>query len=252
MMKIKNIIIILLTLITINVKAAGDISISKSNISLDVGETTTFVVNATNAAGKVDIVSTDSSVATVDVAEYFFDTSLNNSSVTVTVRAIKQGEANIEVILTDVATFDLDELTGKKICKVNVSKKEILPSSITITGSRRIEVDEDIILTSTVSPSDASQDVTWTSSDTSIATVSSNGTVHGIRSGNVVITASILGNESIYATFNVGVVKAEVYDVPKTASNVSLIVYISVILMITIACGIIYYVYISKQKKNNI
>ena len=332
-MKIKYLIIVFISLIIVNVKASGDISISKNDISLVEGGTATFTINATNAAGKVDIVSTDSSVATVDVSEYFFDTSLNNSSVTITVRAVKQGEANIEVRLTDVATFDYEELTGKKICKVNVTKSEVSPTSLTITGTNRVKVGEEVTLTSTVSPSGASQEVTWsssnsnvatisssgvvrginkgsvvitatsskknsvsnvfeievyddyvepvqgaitirgtssvyenkdillsvdgvlsnqtvvwTSSNTSIATVSNNGTVHGVKSGNVVITASILGNESIKDTFNVSVIREELVEVPKTASNVSIIVYISVIVMIGAAAGIIYYV--NKNKKN--
>ena len=44
--------------------------------------------------------------------------------------------------------------------------------------------------TATVNPSNASQQVTWTSGNTSIATVSSSGLVTGVAAGSVVITAT--------------------------------------------------------------
>ncbi len=76
---------------------------------------------------------------------------------------------------------------GKKkyTCKVQVLP--MIESSLNIVGTKNtIVVGENIQLWADVSPSGSVQ---WVSSDTSVATVSSNGVVKGIRAGNVVITA---------------------------------------------------------------
>ena len=52
--------------------------------------------------------------------------------------------------------------------------------------------------------------VTWTSSDTSIATVDADGTVHGINAGTATITASKEGYESVSETVTVVLVKLSI------------------------------------------
>lgn len=55
-------------------------------------------------------------------------------------------------------------------------------------------------LTAAVLPSNAAQNVTWSSSNTAIATVDSYGTVKAVKSGNVNITATCVADSSISAT----------------------------------------------------
>lgn len=74
-------------------------------------------------------------------------------------------------------------------------------SSVTIDSSISIYVTGQQKLIPTVSPADATnKNVTWSSSNTSIATVDSDGTVHGIASGNATITVTSVSDSSKTAT----------------------------------------------------
>ncbi len=105
----------------VNTFASGSVSVSKHNIELEKGDSTTFTISGDNVAGLVEIESSDSSVVTVDNDKYFFDTTLGEKDVTINVSAKKGGKAKIKVILSDVATFDEEELTGTEIIEVTVN-----------------------------------------------------------------------------------------------------------------------------------
>lgn len=61
-----------------------------------------------------------------------------------------------------------------------------------------IKEEETFTFTCTIVPNDASErNVTWTSSDSSIATVNANGTITGIKAGTCTITASADGKNAI-------------------------------------------------------
>ena len=115
----------LLLLLTIGVNASGSISVTKNSMDIKEGGTLTFKVEATNAAGVIKISSSDESIITVSPSTYFFDTSLNNSSVDVNVKALKEGNAKVKVEFTDIATFDNEVLTGTREISVNVSKSNV-------------------------------------------------------------------------------------------------------------------------------
>lgn len=151
-----------------------------------------------------------------------------------TVKAIEVGEsvqltptvlpANAEYTLTwsisdkYVATISQDGLlTGKSagaadlkvkadngvyaMLRVVVSEPKptsvsVSPSSVTLTeGQSRY-------LTATVYPSNASQLVTWTSSNTNIASVSSSGKVTAVKAGIAIITAKTSNGKSATCTVN--------------------------------------------------
>lgn len=74
------------------------------------------------------------------------------------------------------------------------------PVTITVTGvsvspeSISLECGETKQLTAKISPENATAgDITWTSSDEAIATVSSDGTVTGISKGTATVTATVSG-----------------------------------------------------------
>ena len=73
----------------------------------------------------------------------------------------------------------------------------LAPTSLDMTVG-----DEDEQLTATVTPDNATDPVTWTSSDESVATVDANGKVHAVAAGTATITAAS-GGQTATCTVNV-------------------------------------------------
>lgn len=113
-------ILMLLLILPINVFAAGSIKPSTSSLTITKGSTKTFRITASNACGRVDISSSNSSVAKVNVSNKW----LENDSVTVTVTGVSAGTAKITVRLTDAATFDEKALSGSYTINVTVKEKQ--------------------------------------------------------------------------------------------------------------------------------
>lgn len=77
----------------------------------------------------------------------------------------------------------------------------LLPSSLSISGTKKIGVGETSQLTATLTPEGCDQSVIWTSEDESIATVDENGLVKGISSGKVRIRATSSINSKVTRTY---------------------------------------------------
>ncbi len=78
------------------------------------------------------------------------------------------------------------------------------PTAVTITaenGLSEIEAGKTLQLSAAVTPSNASQDVTWTSSNAAIATVDQTGKVTAVAQGNVTITATSVADGTVKGTF---------------------------------------------------
>lgn len=110
-------LILLLIVLPVTVFAAGSITPSPRSLSITKGSTKTFKVTASNACGRVDISSSNSAVAKVNVSSQW----LENNSVTVTVTGVSAGTAIITVRLSDAATFDEEELSGSYTVSVTVT-----------------------------------------------------------------------------------------------------------------------------------
>lgn len=80
---------------------------------------------------------------------------------------------------------------------VNIPATQIAPSAITLNQKDcTIVVGSNLELRATITPSDATnKTITWTSSDSKIATVSKSGAVHGVKAGKVTITAKTSNNK---------------------------------------------------------
>lgn len=124
-------LLLTLVLFPIVVNANGGISVSTRNINLGPNESKTFTISATNLAGRVDISTSNESVASISSTKEFFDTSLNASSATITVTGKSVGTATIKVASSDVETFDGETITASYTITVNVAKVEVPTSSST-------------------------------------------------------------------------------------------------------------------------
>lgn len=124
--------------------------------------------DATNPA--LTWTSSDPAVATVD----------NEGNVT----AVAVGEA----VITATSAADL---TTKASCKVTVKAAYIPVESVTLESTEiEVEVGVTVQLQATVNPSNATEpDLTWSSSDETIASVDNTGLVKGLRLGEAIITA---------------------------------------------------------------
>mgnify|MGYP004568972435 CR=1 FL=1 len=65
----KNILFLIILLCPLKVFAAGNIWASKTSITLEVGNSTTFNISAYNTIGDVSIASNNSNIAAVDKSE---------------------------------------------------------------------------------------------------------------------------------------------------------------------------------------
>ena len=90
------------------------------------------------------------------------------------------------------ATITATSINGKKdTCTVTVKSNDVEVQSVTLNSNNiKTKVGEEVSLMATISPSNATnKTITWSSSDTSVATVSSSGKVTGKNEGTATITA---------------------------------------------------------------
>ena len=148
------------------------ISLNQTTLSLKIGEKETLqaMVSPENATNKNISWSSDKTdVATVD------------------------GNGNVSANSVGTATITAKAGEQSATCTVTVSKIPV--SSITINGAEPTLVEGDtLILTATITPSDASyKTVTWTSSNGTVAIVDQNGKVTAKSVGTATITATADG-----------------------------------------------------------
>ncbi len=147
-----------------------------------VGEEMALTAVAYGKDGTTDEVAQDftwttsnSAVATVEKGE-------DGNAATVT--GVKAGTATITAVTTDGSG-----IRGKYTVTVIVAVKDF-----TIPETARVVVGEDVTLTLSVSPSNATHDsrgdFAWTSSDEKVATVDANGIVTGVALGTATITVT--------------------------------------------------------------
>ena len=152
------------------VVAVSSVSLDKTSVSLNVGESVTLAatVKPDNATNKtVSWSSSNASVASVDASGK--------------VSAVAEGTATITAKAGDKTAT----------CSVTVTKKVVAVESVTLDkSSLELNEGETATLAATVKPDNASdKTVTWSSSKTSVATVDANGKVTAVAEGTATITA---------------------------------------------------------------
>lgn len=161
--------------------------------SINDGETSSITVEATPSgimSVAEEVVWTSSPAGVVQIS--------GGSASGCTIQALQPGECTI----TMAFTINGVEYTGEYDLTVN--KVGVTSVSVSSSDSKTsVDPGEQLSLTATVSPNNASYPgVTWSSSNESIATVSEGGVVTGIAPGSVTITATADG---VSGTFSVTV-----------------------------------------------
>ena len=147
--------------------------LSQSSLTMNIGDTETLSATVSPSGQSVTWSSSNTNVATV-----------SNSG---TVSAVGSGTATI------TANFSYGGVTHFASCSVAV--KEI---SITLyQSSLTMNVGDTEMLSANVSPSE--QNITWSSNNTNIATVSNSGMVTAKGKGSATITAEIFVNGYSYS-----------------------------------------------------
>jgi uncharacterized protein YjdB len=121
-----SLLLTILMVFPIGVFASGGISVSPSSLSMEVGQSKTFTITATNTIGDVTISSSNSGVASVSAGSW--GTGMVDSGQTksynVTVTGVSEGTATITVLIDDASTFDAEDLSGQtRTVSVTVTKK---------------------------------------------------------------------------------------------------------------------------------
>lgn len=175
-------------LTVVDAKKPTSVVVEGSNkLTLDIGETNQLSASVlpTTASQSVKYKSSATGVATV------------NSKGLITAK--KAGKAVITVYASGNSSV-------KKTVTVTI-KKLAAPSSISLSpNTNTLAIKKTLQLKASVSPSTASQQLTWKSSNTSVATVSSSGLVTAKKVGKVTVTVSSKRKSSIKKTLTINVV----------------------------------------------
>lgn len=145
---------------------ASNVTLDKTSVEIPIGHTALLSaeVYPENTTDKTIVwSSSDKTVAQVEDG---------------LVSALKIGKAEVKATCGDKYAKCAVSVVPVEVESIILDKKEL-----------SLRTGETVTLTATISPSDATdKSVTWTSSDTSVATVE-NGTVKAIKAGNTTITA---------------------------------------------------------------
>jgi len=170
------------------------ITIKNGVATMNVGDTQTLEIEITpsdTTNKSVTWKSSNEAVVKVDSAGGLTAQAAGTATITVTSKA----KSSIK------ATFE-----------VTVNAVHIAVTSIALTGRNEVEVGKTIMLGVTALPSGASNEATFTSSDTAIATVDTKGKVTGVAEGTVTITATSVENTAIKAEHKVTVIPGTIID----------------------------------------
>ncbi|MCR4565100.1 MAG: Ig-like domain-containing protein [Bacteroidales bacterium] len=164
-------------------KPVQSISLNKSSLGLLSGQYETLVATVNPADAPLQWTSNNTSVATVNQSGFVYGA--GNGTATITVRAENGKYATCDVTVTTAVT------------SVSLNK-----TSLTLTEGSQEQ------LTATIGPSNASdKTVTWSSSNTSVATVDQNGLVTAVSAGTATIKATANDGSGKYGYCTVTVAK---------------------------------------------
>lgn len=176
--------------------SVNNIKLDKKEISLNYGESTklTATISPSNATNKNVIwTSSDKDLVTVDNSGNIKAVGNKNASATITVKTLDGKYKAVATIKVKEKIIEVDD--------IKLDKKEI-----------NLNYGESAKLTALISPSDATnKNVMWTSSDTSLVTVDSNGNIKAVGNKNANATITVVTVDGKYkSTAKVTVKKKDV------------------------------------------
>ena len=154
-------------------KVSANIVLTDKEITLKIGDTYSLQYNVTPADSKLIFISSDEKIVTVD-----------NSG---NIKGLKSGTATITAKTDD---------KHQSVCLVKVQSNAIPVTGITLNKTEvEMDVGKTLQLSVDIKPINATdRKISWTTSDQSIATVSSKGLVTAKKAGTVTIIAQV-GNK---------------------------------------------------------
>ena len=197
------------------VKATG-VTLDKNTFYVTIGETTTWKIKATvtpsNTTEKGTWESSNTSLITIDNdgnAKLVATSLPSNSALETVTLKYKVGNVTASAIVLVQAKGSSTPSTPST--GVDLTALGINPSSTSIKAG------DTVTLTVTKSPANSDETITWSSADTSIATVDQNGKVTGIKAGSSTVIYAKSSRTNMSATCIVNVTASTT-----TATNVTL------------------------------
>lgn len=190
--------------VTVKAVAVTGISVAPESVTMEVGgsETVTASVTPQSVSQVVTAVSANTDIATVTV---------NGSEVIIS--SVAEGTTTVTI------TSEADNSFSKT---VNVTVNPVAITGVAISGSEtEILVGGTTTLTAAITPANAAQTVTWTSSDENIATVTG-GIVTGVAVGTVTITATSTKDNTKSDTYSIEIKPIKVTGITVAPATQSL------------------------------
>ena len=189
-----------------NAEAATTAKLNKKSVTVAAGtaakQTKSIKVTtpSTWKSVKVKVSSSDKKIATVKA-----------SGKTVKVTAVKKGSAKVTVKVTA-------KKAGKAVSKTLKANVKVVGAGLKFT-SDAAEVNTGATLALSVKKVPSTAKITYTSSDTAVATVSEDGVVTGVKAGKVTITAESDYGKKVTKEITVADTVAKLSAVTQKASN---------------------------------
>ena len=114
-------------IISINYVKAASYDVTVTSKTVTIGNSVTLTIKGNDLAGRFDLSSSNSSVASLSNNSLFIDN--NSASITITAKSV--GTTTITIIPTDVTAYDNNTITGNKTITITVKDK---PTSNPSTG----------------------------------------------------------------------------------------------------------------------
>ena len=176
----------------------SNISVNERYISLAKGSSTTLSYKTTPSnATELGLQFTSSDPSIAKVSSRGEITALNSGSAIITVSS-SNGK------IKDTAYVTVYQKGMSTIVKGESVKENVYPKSINLTDTNvTLKQGQTIRLGASIDPVAANQNVNWSSSNTNVATVDSNGLVTAKKNGTVTIVAKTINNISKTCTVTV-------------------------------------------------